>query len=77
MEEKELLSKLDEIFLMAYELDIPISDILVKISHMTTWLIDPNEVSKVKRVLDTDWEYDRNIFQFYIIEYGKLGDTDK
>ena len=28
MEEKELLSKLDEIFQMAYELDIPISDVL-------------------------------------------------
>jgi predicted HAD superfamily phosphohydrolase len=33
MEEKELLSKLDEIFQMAYELDIPISDVLVKISQ--------------------------------------------
>jgi transcriptional regulator with XRE-family HTH domain len=36
MDEKELLSKLDEILQMAYELDIPISDVLKKISQKKT-----------------------------------------
>jgi transcriptional regulator with XRE-family HTH domain len=33
MEEKEFVSKIDEILQMAYEFDIPISDVLVKISQ--------------------------------------------
>jgi hypothetical protein len=34
MDEKEFLSKMDEIFQMAIDLDIPISDVLVKISQI-------------------------------------------
>jgi hypothetical protein len=33
IDEREFLSKMDEILQMAYELDIPISDVLIKISQ--------------------------------------------
>jgi methionine synthase II (cobalamin-independent) len=36
IDEKEFISKTDEILQMAYELNIPISDVLVKISQKTT-----------------------------------------
>ena len=36
IDEKEFLSKTDEILRMAFDLDIPISDVLLKISQKTT-----------------------------------------
>ena len=36
MDEKEFLSKMDEIFQSAIDLDIPISDVLVKINQKKT-----------------------------------------
>jgi hypothetical protein len=41
MDEKEFLSKMDEIFQSAIDLDIPISDVLVKISQKKNQQVDP------------------------------------
>ena len=41
MDEKEFLSKMDEIFQSAIDLDIPISDVLVKISQKKNQRVDP------------------------------------
>ena len=48
IDEKEFVSKIDEIIQMAYEFDIPISDVLIQLNQQTKESVVPDKTNRKK-----------------------------